>query len=296
MEQRSARVNATEHHCKSCFKPFTGDNPRASQAPICKACLPQYESDFLRIRQYLDRNPGANKRDISNFLGIIPFTVNLYIDEDRIIYAPNQSKVVHGASAKLSPTFENRDQLISLAVSGADIVDANESVSYFVITGGEFRAPQREPIFLRDTQPGTRSRDISGYIDSDNDKLGEGVKKMLVDGNKFAVYVEHGQHIIPAELQYFRDRPVQIAMKPNQVRVKQSRAERVPVIKEITVTNMAGISAKALTHDISATGLSFTCSAIIANANDTIRVGEKNMTLVERKKYGGSYFYRGYFV
>jgi len=277
--------------CKSCFKPTGLQDMRG---PICKTCEPQYEADFKRIRQHLDKNPGSSKRDLVNYLGILPATINLYIDDDRMHYQPDARPVLT-TSAKLSPTFEDRDHLVKLDINAKELLEQERPPQFFILMGGEHSSAQREPIYFRDMQPGQRGRVISGYVDNENPDLSDTVKRILKDGNKFAVYIDAGDHIIPAEVTYFSNRPVQIEMKPNQCRKKIERAPRVKREQPITIKTEE-VTVQGKTYDISKTGISFTTQSVVAKAKDVLMIGQKQVQIVERKKYGAVYFYRGFYV
>ena len=187
---------------------------------------------------------------------------------------------------------DNKKKLEPKDVTNKYILENN--FAPFILSDGEFEPPTRTSILIKDVEAGGRIRQLKGRIEVDENSS-PALKKLCTDGNKFTIYFENDDAIVASEVLYFKDRPVQIELKPNEIKHKQPRAKRIKVTQNGYVKSKDGVKSTIVTNDISKTGISFYADDNIANAGDKLHFKSGSIIIVERRKYGSKYFYRGYF-
>ena len=282
-------------NCRDCMLPFQSVGDK-NHKQLCDSCYQKHAKDFGRIRSLLEERPHADEKEIIYLLAVDPKVIRLYNRNLIKSVTPAEIGTVKPSikQTKLSSTFQDKQNLIATDETADDIVAAGDSVRYFVLVENEAGIPERTPIHITNPRKGHRTRVLN--VDADPvAQTSESVKALLEHGAQFAVYIEKDDHIIPAELHYWTDRPIQIEMKSNMVHETTARAKRVKVDKTLNLINALGVTAKGNINDISATGLSFVCAERIADVGETLHSGNKTIVIVNRQKLDGKYLYRGYF-
>ena len=175
------------------------------------------------------------------------------------------------------------------SVTNKYILDNNFNA--FIMTGDEFSPSASEIVGIDDLKPGARPRQLSGII---SDNAPDSVKKLLTDGRKLTIYFENSEIIIPAEMLYFKGRPAQMTLIPNQIRSKKERAKRVKVNKSAFLEK-DGEFLPIVIYDVSKSGISFFIDKLIGIEGDKATIKEKVIVIVGKQKMSNKYFYRAYF-
>ena len=280
-------------NCRSCMLPFQsiGDS---NHKQLCDQCYQKHARSFGRIRELLEERPDADEKEIHRLLAIDTKVIQLYTHNlNRQGKAIVSGKVLI-ISTELSATFQNKDKLTSTEDTAFEIAAAGNMVSYFILSENEAGVQERTPVHVSNPRKGHRARIINVDI-RPIDQTSDRVKTMLVEGSRFAIYIEKDDMIIPAELHYYTDRPTQIEMKTNIAKAASKRAQRVKMNKSLSLVNALGVSAKATINDISTSGVSFFCAERIAEIGQTLHSGSKTIVVVGREKLDKKWLYRGYF-
>ena len=265
---------------------------------LCDSCYQKHAKDFFRLKKLLTERPGIDEKEIIRLLAIDPKTIRLYTHN--LVKGSNvdmTTPITTIRQTKLSSTFSDKQNLIATDETADDIVAAGDSVSYFVLLDNETGAPERTPVYVDNPRKGHRNRVLNVELKPEN-QTDERVKKMLADGTQFTIfiYIEKDDYIIPAELNYWADRPIQIEMKSNMAHGTTTRAKRVKVDKKINLVNALGVTAQGDIDNVSVTGMSFVCTERLADVGETLLSGSKTIVIVNRQKLDGKYLYRGYFA
>lgn len=201
----------------------------------------------------------------------------------------------HGKAAapKLSKTFENPENLVHLNITAQTVALDSDRIAFFILIDTEQGSTDRIPLKLTHVQASNFNYLFSAHLDMSAD-MHPAIQELLVDGNKFIIYLERGSYIIPAEMRYAVGRPIQIEMKPSQTRAKRERAERKKVQGTLPVSTAKG-SATVTINDLSKTGISFYCKHLLAEAGDMVSIQNKSVIIVSCTPAEDRYFYRGYF-
>ena len=281
------------NNCRECKKLMVTKDIN-SGTDVCNACYAKYEKDFFIIKNYLEKYPKSSKGDINKNLGISLTAISLYMDEGRLILAKGDSEkkiVINQKSGdiglKISKRFEK--DTISVDIKNIDILE--KDFSCFIVMGDETLISVSENIKLKNLQVSERARQLRVEIDdSESGKL----KGLLIDGNRFIVYLENDDIIIPSEVIYFSDRPATLTIMPNKAISKKQRSPR-QVVNKNAVLSKNNINIQIIINDISRTGISFYVKEFIGGKGDKAKIKDKDIVIVDKKNLIGRYFYRAYF-
>lgn len=262
--------------CKICTNLLSSGEIERN-APICRAC-------FIVLESRKKTTPSGTTTPKPGQ----PTPSTQSTEGDRLSMTPDSP------SGAEQPAGHTPGSTINLNISGAELIAMGDSVDYFMMFGGDLTPSQRENIALKETKEGSRKRAITGHMDKE--KTSSSITDIMMDGTRFDVFIETPEYIIPGEMQYFNDRPVQLEIKPQKTRVKHPRAKRIKLNEELSIIGISGPLTKGTSRDVSKTGISFFSPDVVGNAGDVITIGNKQVELVERKKHGSKHLYRGKFV
>lgn len=256
--------------------------------PICVQCLPKYETDIQTIRNYLSQHPKSTKTDIAQATGMPISAISMYIEEGFLFYP--HKKLISSTDKTVASSCQGV-KIKDIKITNAHILKENE-FEPFILLGGSYEIKVAHPIKFKELIAGDKERQLKGTFPDD---VSPELKSLLHDGNKFTVYFEHNDLIVPSDCLFFSGRPLQINLQPNKMHLKKQRAKRFKTNKICTLTH-DGKNVPIALNDISSSGVSFQSADIILNKGDKAFIGEREICIVERVSLRVKYFYRAYFI
>ena len=202
-------------------------------------------------------------------------------------------------NSQLSDTFKNPDNLLSITLEPQALID-NPDARFFVLIQDDLGVKNRHMLRLDNLQLQGQTGDLLGYINESDPETAAVLSQLTAFDDRFPLYIELDDYIVPAELEYRAGRPFKLSIDSSHSKPKLKRAPRKQVESYFVLQLETGEQFPCVTRDVSQTGISFYAPEFFMEKDKQITIGAKTVRLLACEKantrYNDGYLYRGEFV